>query len=107
MDGIEQGVMVKYFFLKGYTSKLIYMELVSTLQSNVISLSTVKNCLRRFKSGDLSCGEEERPERPLISMGLALQRFLKTFPFASDRGMAGNFSVDRATIKRFLIGNWL
>jgi hypothetical protein len=42
MDRIEQRVMVKYFFLKGHGSKLIPKELVSTLQDNAISLSSVK-----------------------------------------------------------------
>jgi transposase len=68
MDRIEQRVMVKYFFLKGHGNKLIHKELVSTLQDNAISLSTVKNWLRRFKSGDLCCGDEERPRRRLISL---------------------------------------
>jgi hypothetical protein len=102
MDRIEQRVMMKYFFLKGHGSKIIHKELVSILQDNVISLSTIKNWLRRFKSSDLSCGDEERPVRPLISLDPALQRFLKKFPFASARVMEGHFSVDRAPIKSIL-----
>jgi hypothetical protein len=74
---------VKYFFLKGHESKFIAKELVTTFQDNAISLSIVKNRTRRFKSGDLSCGDEERPGRPLVSLGSTLQRFLKKFPFAS------------------------
>jgi hypothetical protein len=58
--------------------------------------------LRRFKSGDLSCGDEERPGRPLISLGPALQRFLKKFSFANTRVMTEHFSMDRATIKSIL-----
>jgi hypothetical protein len=92
--------MVKYFFFKRHGSKLIQKELVSTLQDDAISLSTATNWLRRFQSRDLTCGDEERPGRRLISMGLALQRFLKKFPFASSRVIAANFSVDRAPIKR-------
>jgi hypothetical protein len=102
MDGIAQRVKVKYFFLKGHGSKLIDKEFVSTLQDNAISLYTVKNWPRRFKSGDLSCGDEEQPGRPLISLGPALQRLLKKFPFASARVMAGHFSVDRSVIKSIL-----
>jgi hypothetical protein len=75
MDQIEQRVMVKYFFLKGHGSKLIHKELVSTFHDNAISLSTFKNWLRRFKSGDLSCGDEELPGRLLISKG----RFFSAF----------------------------
>jgi transposase len=63
MDRIEQKMMVKYSFLNGHGSKLIHKELVTTLQDKAISLSIVKNWLRRFKSGDLSCGDEERPGR--------------------------------------------
>jgi hypothetical protein len=75
MDRIEQRVMVQYFFFKGHDSKLIHKELVSTLQDNAISLSTVKNWLRIFKSGDLSCGDEERRGRHLISMGRLFSAF--------------------------------
>jgi hypothetical protein len=98
MGQIEQRTSVKYFFLKGRGNKLIHKELVRILQDNAISLSTVKNWHRRFKSGDFSYGDEERPGRPLISLGPGLQRLPKTFPFASARVMAGHFSVDRATI---------
>jgi hypothetical protein len=45
----------------------------------------------------LGTGEQSR--RALISLGLALQGFLKKFLVASARIMAGYFSVDRATIK--------
>jgi hypothetical protein len=71
--------MVKYFFLKGHKSILVHKELVSTLQDNVTARSTVKNRLRRFKSGDLSCFDEEKPGRPLISLVSALQRVLRKF----------------------------
>jgi hypothetical protein len=94
--------MVKYFFLKGHRNKLIHKELVSTLRDTAISLYTVKNWLRRFPSGELSCGDEERVGRLLISLVPALQRFLKKFPFARAQVMAGNFSVDRSTIKSIL-----
>jgi hypothetical protein len=53
MDRIEQRVIVKNFSLKGHRSKLIHKGLVSTLQDNAISMSAVKDWLRRFKSGDL------------------------------------------------------
>jgi transposase len=75
MDRIEQRVMVKYFFLKGHRSKLIQKQLVNTLQDNAISLSMIKNWLKRFKSGDLSCGDEERPERLLISLARLFKAF--------------------------------
>jgi transposase len=75
MDQIEQRVMAKCFFLKGHGSKLIQKELLSILQGNAISLSTIKNWLRRFKSGEPSCGDEERPGRPLISMGRLFSTF--------------------------------
>jgi hypothetical protein len=96
---MEQRVIMKYFFLKGRGSKLIHKELVSTLQDNAIALSTVINWLRKFKTGDLSCFDEEKPGRPLISFGPALQRVLKKFPFANARAMTGHFSLDEAIIK--------
>jgi hypothetical protein len=103
MNRIEQRVRVKYFFLEGHGSKLIHKELVTPLHDNAISPSAVKNRLRKFKSSDLSCSAEERPGRPLISLGLTLQRCLKKFPFASARVIAGHFSVDRANIKSILV----
>jgi hypothetical protein len=69
LDQIEQLVTMKHFFLKRHGSKLIDKELVSTPQDNAISLSTVKNWLKRFKSDHLSCDHEERPGRRLISLG--------------------------------------
>jgi hypothetical protein len=99
MDQIEQRVMVQNFFLKGHGSKLIHKELVPAFQDNAISLATLKNWLTRFKSGDLSCGNEEWSRRPLISLDLILQCFLKKFPFASARVMTEHFWVDQATIK--------
>jgi hypothetical protein len=74
---------VKYFFLKRHGNKLIRKELVSTLQDKASSLSIIKNWLKRLKSGDLSCGDEERPGSPLISLDSALQRFLNKFPFVT------------------------
>jgi hypothetical protein len=60
--------MVEYFFHKRRWSKLIRKELVSTFQDNAISLSIVKNWFRRFKSNDLSCGDEEASGRFLVSL---------------------------------------
>jgi transposase len=94
--------MVKYFLLKGHEGKFIHKEFLSTLEDNAISLSTVKNWLRMFKSSDLSCGDKERPGRPLICLGPALHRFLKKFPFTSTRIRTGHFSVDLNILKSIL-----
>jgi transposase len=102
MERIEQRVMMKYFFLNRHRSKLIHKRLVSPLHDNAISLSTVKNWLKRFKFGGLSCSDEERSGRPLISLGPALQRFLNKFSFASAQVVAGHFLVDRSMIKSIL-----
>jgi hypothetical protein len=95
-------MMVKIFFLKGHGSKLVHKKLMRTLQDNAISLFTVKNWFKRFKFGDLSSGDEQWPEKLLISLVPALQHFLKKFLFASARGMAKHFSVDQAAIKNIL-----
>jgi transposase len=58
MDRIEQRVIVKCSLLKGHGRKLIHKELVTALHYKAISLSTIKNWLRRFKSGGLSCSDE-------------------------------------------------
>jgi hypothetical protein len=41
----------------------------STFQGSVLSRATVKRWLRKFKSGDLSCLDENRPGRPLTILG--------------------------------------
>jgi transposase len=102
INRIEQRMMVKYFFLKRHGSKLIHKELVSKFQDSAISLSTLKNWLRRFKSGDLSYSDEKLPGRPLLSLDLTLQRFLKRFSFVNIRVMASHFSMDRSTIKNII-----
>jgi hypothetical protein len=76
LDGSNRTKSDGEIFLSQRTqSKHIHKELVITFQDNAISLSAVKNWLRRFKSGDLSYGNEERPGRPLIS----LARLFSTF----------------------------
>jgi transposase len=90
MDRIEQRVVVKYFFLKGHGRKRTQKEFVNTLQYHAVSLCAVKNWLRRFNSGALSCGDEERPGRSLI---------LWARLFSAFRVTPAHFSVDRATIK--------
>jgi hypothetical protein len=94
--------MVKYFFLERQGSKLMHEEHVKTLQDSAISLFIVKNWLKRFKSGEFSCSDEEWHGRLLISLGPVLQRFLKKFRCTSARVMAGQGSVDRTTIKSIL-----
>jgi hypothetical protein len=106
MDRIEQLAMTKYFFLNEHGSKLIRKKFVSRLHDNATSLSIIKNWLKRFKSDDLSCGDEERPGTLLISSRPALQRFPKKFPFASAQIMAGHFSVDRELGLRKFTRNW-
>jgi hypothetical protein len=95
-------MMVKYFFLRGQGSKVIHKELVSTFHNNAISLSAVKNWLRGFKSGDLSCGDNERSGRHLISLGFRSSALAEEVSFVSARVMTGHFSVDRAASKSSL-----
>jgi transposase len=70
MNEFEQRFIVRYFHLKGSGNRRIIAELESTFQGSVLSRSTVKRWLRKFKSGDLLCLDENRPCRPLIILGL-------------------------------------
>jgi hypothetical protein len=69
MNEFEQRFIVMYFRLKGWGNIRITAELESTFQGSVLSRAIVKQWPPKFKSGDLSCLDENRPGRPLTILG--------------------------------------
>jgi hypothetical protein len=64
MEKEEQRFAVLFFWLKGWGSKKIHQELMSTLGDDTYRLSQIKIWLRRFRTGDLSCGDLPHAGRP-------------------------------------------
>jgi transposase len=70
MNEFEQRFIVKYFHLKGWRNSKVTIELESTFQGSALSRATAKRWLRKVKSGDLSCLDENRPGRLLAILRL-------------------------------------
>jgi transposase len=67
-----------------------------------VSLSTVQRWLRRFKAGDTSLEDAERPGKPMLMMGDSFRTFLEKSQFASAKIMSEHFDVSHATVKEIL-----
>jgi hypothetical protein len=55
MEKSEQRFVVKFFFLKSLSAKIVHMKIITVLGSAAYSLSQVKHWVARLKNGDLSC----------------------------------------------------
>jgi hypothetical protein len=81
--GRELAVMDS--FEPRFIVKRITGELESVFQSSALSRATVKQWLRKFKSGDRSSSDESRQERPLTIFGSVLKKFREKYPFANTK----------------------
>jgi transposase len=72
----EQRFVIKYLWTKGWRSKKIHEELITTLGDDAYHLSQIKTWLQRFKNGDLSCKDCSRPGRPVFTLGSQLEALL-------------------------------
>jgi hypothetical protein len=99
MDKVEQRLVVKYFFIKGWGNEKIIAEFQKTFRDSAISNSTVKRWIRKFKNGDLSCTDDPRCGRPLTIFGSVLQKFLEWYPFSSAKGLSRHFRLSPPTVK--------
>jgi hypothetical protein len=69
----ESTAVMKFLFLQGKLSKEIYGDIMSlTLGEKGPSYSTVKNWVAPFKAGHFGTDDEDRPERPLLSLCLKM-----------------------------------
>jgi hypothetical protein len=65
-------------------------------------LSQIKISLQRFRTGDLSCGDLPRAERPPLTLGLQVEPFLQKYLFASARIIAKHFLTTASIVKEIL-----
>lgn len=64
MDKLELRAVIKYFFLKFFSTKSIFEELQSTLADNAPSYSSVAYWCAEFKRGRTACNDDTRSGRP-------------------------------------------
>jgi hypothetical protein len=57
----KQRFVIKYLWTKGWGSKKIHEELITTLGNDAYHWSQIKTWLQRFKNGDFSCKDHSRP----------------------------------------------
>jgi hypothetical protein len=76
MEEKEQRFLIKYFWMKTWTSKKIHPELVATLGADGYGRSQVKIWPQKFRNGDLYYKDAPRPGRPALTMGPQLVVFL-------------------------------
>jgi hypothetical protein len=55
MEKDEQRFVVKYLWMKGWGTKRIHEELLTTLGADAYGQSPITIWSKRFKTGDLSC----------------------------------------------------
>jgi hypothetical protein len=102
LDEFEERFILKHLHLKGWEKKRIRTELNSTFQGSVSSRATVKRWFQKFKSGDLSHGDESHPGRPLTILRPVLNKVLGKHPFASAKVISRPFDISPATVKEIL-----
>jgi transposase len=102
MNEFKQRFIVKYFHLKGWGNRMITAELESKFHDSALSRATVKRWLRKFKSSDLSCLDENHPDRPLTILGPILKKFLDKHPFASTKVLSRHLDISPPTVKEIL-----
>jgi hypothetical protein len=66
MDPAKQRIVLKFLFLKGLEYNAAPKELCSVLGEPIYSVSRIKRWICRFKYGDLSYEEADRPGRPFL-----------------------------------------
>jgi hypothetical protein len=65
-------------------------------------MATVKRWLRKFKSGDRSCLNQNRPDRPLPILRPVPKKFLDRYPFAGAKALSRHFDISLPTVKEIL-----
>jgi hypothetical protein len=83
-------------------NRRITAELETRFQGSALSRPTVKPWLLKFKSGDLSCLDENRPGRPLTILGPVLKKVLDKYPFASAKVLSRHFEISSPSVKEIL-----
>jgi transposase len=102
MEKEEQKFVVKFFWMKGWGSKTVHQERMSTPGDDAYGLSQIKIWLQRFRTAGLSCGDLPRAGRPPLTLGPQVETFLQKYPFASARIIGNHFLAIASTVKGIL-----
>jgi hypothetical protein len=101
----QQRFVIKLLWLREYSPRLIYQELLATLGSDAYSEDSVHYWIARFQSGDTSCENISRPGRPLTDLAEPCRLFRQNDPFVSARMLSWHFSVCATTAKEIFAGD--
>jgi hypothetical protein len=102
----EQRFVVKFLWLKGWESKTIHQEPISTFRDYAHRMSQIKIWLQRFRTEDLSCNDLTRAGPLPLTLGPQVEAFLQRYPFASARIIAKHFVTTVFPVKKFFRENW-
>jgi hypothetical protein len=82
MKKSQRQIILYYFSLKDWAARKIQKKLTDALGSDGYSQAQISRWLARFSAGDISCLDELRLGKSLLTMGPSLEHFLEKFPFA-------------------------
>jgi hypothetical protein len=102
MEKSEQRFIVKFLFFTNSGSKAIHTELTAIVGSMAYSLTQIKEWHVRFKTGDLSCENQTRPDHSPHILEKALLDFLEEFPFPTAEVIAQHFGQSKYIITEIL-----
>jgi hypothetical protein len=102
MDQVEQRIVLKFLFVKSLGYNAAHREFCLVLGEGTYSLWQMKRWICRFRNGDLSCEDEDRPGTPLSDLGDGIRRHLAKFPFTSAKAPARHFSTLVSVIRGIL-----
>jgi hypothetical protein len=79
---------------------------LATLAENVLSLSSARRWLPRFKESNISCEDAKRTGRPTIVIQNSLDNFLAKYPSASAKLISQHWGVRASSVKEISIRKW-
>jgi transposase len=100
---MEQRSVVRFFTLKGLSSRDIYTELESMYMDEALCLCTVYKWHRRFMQGRTELFDDPRSAQSLQNnLADALRVMIQEFPFTSCKRLCIRFRLGKATYLRIL-----
>jgi hypothetical protein len=105
MEKFEQGVVIKFLWMKRPGTRNISTKLSRVLGDDCYSPAVIERWFARFREGDLSCAGHSRSGRPMIDISECLRAFFDKFPFANANMMSRHFRIVRGTIMKILQRN--
>jgi hypothetical protein len=102
MEKRQQSFVIKFFWLREYHPRQIHQELFVTLRSDAYSEDSIQYWVARVESGDISCEDISRADRPITDLAEPFRLFLQDYAFASARMLSGYFGVCATTVKDIL-----